>query len=67
MEATQLIAAIAIEANNIKKQLTASYFSGDKSFFNQTLAQYPFCKKQGLSVYETINNLAAKVAQSKEY
>ncbi len=67
MTASQLQNAVAIEANDVKKQLTKSYFGGDKSFFNQTLAQYPFCKRQGLSVYETINNLAAKVAQAKEY
>lgn len=66
MTTVQLMQAVSKKANQVKKDLTKSYFSGNKNYFNELLNTYSFCEVEG-DVYETINNLSAKVAQNYNY
>ena len=66
MTTLELFQAINKKANETKKELTKSYFSGDKSFYNELLSKFPKMEVVN-NVYETINNISAKYAQSLEY
>ncbi len=66
MTTLELLKAYSQKAQETKKELAKSFFSGDKSFYKKTLSKYPFCLSNG-NVYETINNLSAKVAQNTDY
>jgi hypothetical protein len=66
MTTLELISAINKQANQTKKQLTKSFFSGDKSLYNELLSKFPNMEVVN-NVYETINNISAKYAQSLEY
>lgn len=66
MKTIELMKAISLEFNQTKKELTKSFFSGDKKLYNTMIEKF---NKMPLSndVYENINNLSAKYAQSLEY
>ena len=66
MTALQHLGKVTAKAAEVKKALTASYFSGDKSYYNELLAQYP-AYFSATSVYETINGLSAKVARETNF
>jgi len=66
MTTLQLIQEVNKTAREEKAKLTKSYFSGDKSYYKQMLKAYPKCYHNA-DVYETINNLSAKIAQNKDY
>lgn len=66
MTTLELFKAIGNKAAETKSALTKSYFSEDKSFYNQLLKQFPKAQINN-SVYETINNLSSMYAKSLEY
>jgi len=66
MTTLELISAVNNQAKQTKNELTKSYFSGDKSFYNELLSKFPKMEVVN-NVYETINNISAKYAQSLEY
>jgi hypothetical protein len=66
MTTLQLIAAVNQKAQAVKKDLTKSFFNGDKNYFFQMLNKYPNANVNG-NIYETINNIASAYARSLEY
>lgn len=66
MTTLELLKAVSAKANETKKELTKSFFSGDKSYFNTMLAAFPKADVNG-NVYETINNIASMYARGLEY
>lgn len=66
MTTLELLKAISEKANETKKQLTKSFFSGDKTYYNEMLAKFP--KAQiNKDVYETIINISSMYARGLEY
>jgi len=49
-----------------KKDLTKSFFSGDKNYYNEMLNAFPKANVNG-DVYDTINNIASMYARSLDY
>ena len=66
MTVLELIQAVNKKANETKKELTKSFFSGDKNYFNEMLKSFPKADVNG-DVYETINNIASMYARGLEY
>ena len=66
MTTLELFKAIDKKASEIKLELTKSYFAGDKSYYNEIVSKF---NKMPLStnIYENINNISAKYAQSLNY
>lgn len=66
MTTLQLIQAVNNQATKTKKELTKSFFSGNKKFYNEMLQKYPKAHKEG-DVYETINCISAIHARGLDY
>jgi hypothetical protein len=66
MTSLELLQKVAETANEEKKKLTQSWMSADKTYLKQMLAKYPTAYHNG-DMYETINNISARVAKSKDY
>lgn len=66
MTTLELIQAVNSKANQTKKELTKSFFSGDKTFYTKMLNSFPNANVNG-NVYETINNIASMYARGLDY
>ena len=66
MTTLELIQSLNKKANQTKKELTKSFFSGDKKYFNEMLNSFPKANVNG-NVYETINNIASMYARGLDY
>jgi hypothetical protein len=66
MSTIELLQAVNNKANETKKELTKSFFNGDKKYFNEMLSKFPKANVNG-NVYETINNIASMYARGLEY
>ena len=66
MSAIELIQAVSEKAKETKKELTKSFFSGNKTYFNEMLSKHPNAIVNK-DIYETINNIASMHARVCEY
>ena len=66
MTTLQLLQALSTKANETKKQLQRSFFSGDKKYFNEMLLTYKNADVNG-DVNETIRNISSMHARSLTY
>ena len=66
MTALEIIQKVNKKANQTKKDLTKSFFSGDKNYYNEMLNAFPKANVNG-DVYDTINNIASMYARSLDY
>ena len=66
MTTLELIQAVNNKANQAKKELTKSFFNGDKKYFTQMLESFPKANVDG-NIHETINNIASMYARGLDY
>lgn len=62
----ELFQAVNRKFNETKKKLQKSFFSKDKTYFNEMLNAFPNAKRNE-DIYETINNIASRYARSLDY